>query len=135
MFVQCSADSHALQNAPWYLLPSPCPLHTHRQPHSSDSTSKWSPHYPFALLSSCQQLRTGSGRCASEGVFLVPPCAIPVLDRHGGLHLHNCLSNKRHIVQSHTRKSITDCTLGISSHQQKDGFKDLMIPAHNSMIF
>lgn len=116
---------------PGIYYPRPAPLHTHT------STQQWLHIKVESLLPFCPSEFLPADQVWFREVCLwerLPPCAIPVLDINGGLHVYNCLSHKRHIVQSHTRKSIIDCTLGISS-QQKNGFNDLIIPTLNSMIF
>lgn len=127
MFVQCSADRHALQNCPWYLLPLPCPQHMHttvQQRGCQRTTSKWSlpPLLPFWVPASWS-----GPLCGGVPLRGLPRSSLgQTCSKHRGLHLQHGSSDKSHIVQSHTQKSIINCTPGIS-HQQKDSLDNLTI--------
>lgn len=115
---------------PGICYPRPAPS---AQTHSNGPESEPDQSGLLTTLSPFWVPASRSGRYREVCLFLAPPRAIPALDRNTGLHLHDRSSDKSHIVQSHTRQSITDCTTGISP-QQKDGFDDLIFLTSHSRI-
>ena len=118
MFVQRSADRHALQNSPQYLSPSPCPQSTHTYTHNHTATGLKANHIkvesppPFHPSELQASRSAGAGGVSSS--FLPGPY-LPWTEAQASS------STQSHIVLNHTRKSITDCTNGLSP-KHKQGF-------------
>ena len=124
MFVQRSADRHALQNSPQYLSPSPCPrsaragTHTHTHTHKANHSKVESP--PPSRPSEFQASRsTGAGGGPSS---FLPGSYLPWTETQASS------STQSHIVLNYAGESITDCTNGLSP-KHKHG----LIPTSHSI--
>lgn len=107
----------------------PCPAPNICTPQCSNGAAS-EPHQSGASLPFCPSefQPADQARCAEVclwEVFLVPPWARPVLNTEASISSTVHLI-KSHVVQSHTQKSIINCTPGIS-HQQKDSLDNLTI--------